>query len=92
MPASFAADFTTVRVDNVDDFGAVSKRLRYADDKTPIPISGYSWDGSVFATIPAENAGRPVEVFSTADYQPPSDDESDWYGMLDLAACGVLTG
>ena len=92
MPASFAADFTTVRVDNVDDFGAVSKRLRYADDKTPIPLSGYYWDGSVFATIPAENAGRPVEVFSTADYQPPSDDESDWYGMLDLAACGVLTG
>ncbi len=45
MPASFAADFTTVRVDNVDDFGGVSKRLRYADDKTPIPISGYSWDG-----------------------------------------------
>lgn len=92
MPASFAADFTTVRVDNVDEFGAVSKRLRYADDKTPIPISSYSWDGSVFATIPVENAGRPVEVFSTADYQPPSDDESDWYGMLDLAACGVLTG
>ncbi len=92
MPASFAADFTTVRVDNVDGFGGVSKRLRYADDKTPIPISGYYWDGSVFATIPAENAGRPVEVFSTADYQPPSDDESDWYGMLDLAACGVLTG
>lgn len=92
MPAAFAADFTTVRVDNVDEFGAVSKRLRYADDKTPIPISGYYWDGSVFATIPAENAGRPVEVFSTADYQPPSDDESDWYGMLDLAACGVLTG
>ena len=92
MPASFAADFTTVRVDNVDEYGAISKRLRYADDKTPIPLSGFSWDGSIFATIPAENANRPVEVFSTADYQPPSDDESDWYGMLDLAACGVLTG
>ena len=32
MPAAFAADFTTVRVDNVDEFAAVSKRLRYADD------------------------------------------------------------
>ena len=53
MPASFAADFTTVRVDNVDEYGAISKRLRYAVDKTPIPLSGFSWDGSVFATIPA---------------------------------------
>ena len=91
-PASMAVDFTTVRVDNVDEFGALSKRLRYADDKTPIPLSGYSWDGSVFATIPAANADRPVEVFSTSDYQPPSSDESDWYSVLDLAACGVLTG
>ena len=66
-PASMAVEFTTVRVDNVDEFGALSKRLRYADDKTPIPLSGYSWDGSVFATIPAANADRPVVVFSTSD-------------------------
>lgn len=91
MPGSFAADFTTVRVDNVDDFGALSKRLRYADDKTPIPLSSYSWDGSLFATIPAENADRPVEEFSIQDAIPSGLGETS-YDMLELAACGVLTG
>ena len=91
-PAALAAEFTTVRVDGVDDFGAAFKRLRYADDKTPIPLSMYSWDGSVFGTIPVENASRPVEVFRTDEYQPPSTDEEDMYGMRDLAAMGVLNG
>ena len=81
IPASFAADFTTVRVDNVDDFGALSKRLRYADDKTPIPLSSYSWDGSLFATIPAENADRPVEEFSIQDAIPSGLGETS-YDML----------
>lgn len=92
IPFSLAADFTAVRVDGVDDFGAVYKRLRYADDKTPIPLSGYSWDGSLFATIPAENAGRPVEEFDIQDFTSQYDGQNIPYAILELAACGVLDG
>ena len=66
-PVALAAAFTTVRVDGIEDFGVYYKRLRYADDQTPIPLSLCDWNGSLYATIPAENAGRPVEVFSVQE-------------------------
>jgi len=41
---------------------------RYADDKAPIPLSSY-YDGMVYATIPAENAHRPIEWFAAQELE-----------------------
>ena len=37
--------------------------VRYADTKEPIPLSGTYRDGYIFATVPAEDADRRLEVF-----------------------------
>ena len=91
-PVALAAAFTTVRVDGIEDFGVYYKRLRYADDQTPIPLSLCDWNGSLYATIPAENAGRPVEVFSVQEIIDQYADTDMPYVMLELLGCGVLTG
>ena len=90
MPFSLAADFTAVRVDGVEPVGALSKCLRFADDQTPIPLTIYSWDGCLFAIIPAESANRPVEIFDTQEYA--NQHATLPYAMVRLGACGVLTG
>lgn len=66
--------------------------LRYTDDKTPIPLSTY-WDGVVYGTVPAENAGRGVEVFFS-EKEKFNDDNGgyEFYVMGNLSAKGIITG
>lgn len=73
--------------------------MRYADDKTPIAMS-MPYDGRIWATIPAENAKRPLEYFVSEEMtftDEPSDEEySDdsyyFYIMGQLSARGVIAG
>ena len=38
--------------------------VRYADSKESVPLtSDYQWGGYIFATVPASDADRPLEVF-----------------------------
>ena len=37
--------------------------VRYADTGEPVALSSAYLDGYLFATVPAENADRPLEVF-----------------------------
>lgn len=66
---------------------------RYADDKTPIPLSSY-YDGNVFATIPVENKHRPIEWFVAQELEFTDDvnDEFEFYIMGQLSATGVIKG
>ena len=73
--------------------------MRYADDKTPIAMS-MPYDGRIWATIPAENAKRPLEYFVSEEMtftDEPSDEEySDdsyyFYIMGQLTRKGVIKG
>jgi ABC-type phosphate transport system substrate-binding protein len=73
--------------------------MRYADDKTPIALS-YVYDKHIFATIPAENAKRPLEYFiseETAFSDAPSEDEYsedsfNFYVMQILSARDIIKG
>ena len=66
---------------------------RYADDKTPIPLSVY-YSGYIYATIPAENASRKIEAF-IADKTEFSDyDETvyEFYNIAELSMVNVFEG
>ena len=73
--------------------------MRYADDKTPIAMS-MPYDGRIWATIPAENAKRPLEYFISEEMtftDEPSDDEYTdesyyFYIMKQLTGKGVIKG
>lgn len=73
--------------------------MRYADDKTPIAQS-MPYDKRVWATIPAENAGRPLEYFiseeKTFTDEPSGEEYTDesynFYIMEKLSAKGVIAG
>ena len=66
---------------------------RYADDKTPIPLSSY-FDGNVFATIPVENSNRPVEWFvaDELEFSDYNEEMFEFYIMSQLSATGVIKG
>jgi len=66
---------------------------RYADDKAPIPLSSY-YDGMVYATIPAENAHRPIEWFAAQELEFTDDtnNEFEFYIMGQLSATGIIKG
>ena len=111
LPAAYAEGeeeaFRTVYVDCPDaeklqreNYQAYSHLLlRYADDKTPIALS-MAHEDRVFATIPAENEGRPLEYFiseeKTFTDEPSDDIYSDesfyFYIMEQLSARGVIAG
>ncbi len=66
--------------------------MRYADDKTPIPLSGY-YDGYMHATIPEENADRPLEAFISEEKVFADDDQSfEIHMMKKLSARGIING
>ena len=73
--------------------------LRYADDKTPIPLSSV-YENRMFATIPAENSKRALEYFiadnMTFTDAPSSDEYSEdsfnFYIMEELSRSGVIKG
>lgn len=101
--------FTTVYVECPDAVKLFEKDwqvfshllLRYADDKTPIPLSAVYEDG-IFATIPAENSERPLEYFVAEDMsftdQPDENDDAyyessfNFYIMELLSGRGVIKG
>ncbi len=70
---------------------------RYADDKTPIAMSEYYGD-RVFATVPAENADRPIEAFvaeeKTFTDEPKEDSEKtfEFYLIKSLSMRGIFEG
>ena len=46
--------------------------VRYADTGEPVPLaSGYQRDGYLFATVPAADAGRPLEAFVGEEHHFP---------------------
>ena len=80
-----------------------SRRLavRYADTGEPVPLSSsLKWGEWIFATVPAEHAGRPLEVFLGEEHRFPDcityweDLElyAEYYGGGDLYLRGVVRG
>ncbi|MBR4720976.1 MAG: substrate-binding domain-containing protein [Clostridia bacterium] len=73
--------------------------MRYADDKTPIPLSTV-YDGYVYATIPAENEKRPLEYFVSEEMEFADEPDSSEYNedsfyfyiMAQLSEKGVIKG
>ena len=58
-----AATFTTVKIpfpDTIEDRNSWLTRARYKDSGEVIPLS-MSYNGSVYATVPIENADREIE-------------------------------
>ena len=68
--------------------------VRYADTQEPVALSSIYLDGCLFATVPAENADRPLEVFQGEE--PVWTDLDEQYlaaqGASDLNIRGVLYG
>ncbi len=67
--------------------------VRYADTGEPVPLSSNYYDGYLFATVPAEDADRPLEVFAGEPF--------DWtdllsfsepWGSNELQIRGILRG
>lgn len=61
--------YVTIRIqdpEDADELGWAKARYRaarYADTKEPVALSSDHWQGYVFATVPARDADRPLEVF-----------------------------
>lgn len=61
--------YVTIRVPDpadANDLGWAKARyraVRYADTKEPVALSSDHWQGYLFATVPAADAARPLEVF-----------------------------
>ena len=61
--------YVTIRIPDpadANDLGWAKARyraVRYADTKEPVALSSDHWMGYLFATVPAEDADRPLEVF-----------------------------
>ena len=74
--------------------------VRYADTKEPVPLTSDYQRGYLFATVPAEQAGRPLEVFQGEEHRFPdcvtvwNDTEyyQEYYGGGDLYLRGVVEG
>ena len=66
--------------------------LRYADDKTPIPLSAY-YNKYVYATIPRENKDRPLEVFISKGVEfTDKTDAFEFYIMDKASKRGIVMG
>ena len=69
-------DFVTVSIECPDAYDLQDNNyfdyshllMRYADDKTPIPLSAV-YDGYIYATVPSENAQRPLEYFVSEEME-----------------------
>ena len=61
--------YVTIRIPDpadANDLGWAKARyraVRYADTKEPVALSSDHWQGYLFATVPAADAARPLEVF-----------------------------
>ncbi|MDD6735189.1 MAG: substrate-binding domain-containing protein [Clostridiales bacterium] len=65
---------------------------RYADDKTPIPLSEY-YDETMYATVPTQYKDREIEWYVSEEL-PFNDntDDYEFYIMGKLSARGVISG
>ena len=58
--------YVTLRVAAADDAQLADREnlaVRYADTQEPVALSSFYLDGYLFATVPARDADRPLEVF-----------------------------
>lgn len=89
--------YITIRVPGEPDMALIDTfdlAVRYADTGEPVALSSAYLDGYLFATVPAENADRPLEVFRGDD--PVWTDLREQYlaanGSSDLQIRGVVRG
>lgn len=77
----------------VEDYQSYSHLLaRYADDKTPIPLSAY-YDGYMYATVPKENVDRKIETYISEEEDFSDDNEDyEYHIMKMLSARGIIKG
>ena len=89
--------YVTLRVAAADDAQLADREnlaVRYADTQEPVALSSFYLDGYLFATVPAEEADRPLEVFQGEE--PVWADLDEQYlaaqGAGDLYRRGVILG
>ncbi len=88
--------YVTIRVAAEDDLGWADSRylaVRYADTGEPVALSSEYLDGYLFATVPAADADRPLEVFAGEPFDwtdLPSFSEP--WGSNELQIRGILRG
>ena len=74
--------------------------LRYADTKTPVPLTSDYLAGYLFATLPVSEKDRPLEVFQGEEHRFPDcvvqwGDEQGYdspAGTSDLVLRGIIQG
>lgn len=74
--------------------------VRYADTKEAVPLTSDYQQGYLFATVPAEQAGRSLEVFEGEEHRFPDyitvwqDTEyyNEYYGAGELYIRGIVQG
>lgn len=90
-------DYVTIRVPAASDLQTADTFLlavRYADTLEPVALSSVYLDGFLFATVPAADADRPLEVFR-GDQPVWTDLEQSYLavqGADDLNIRGVILG
>ena len=95
-PYSSGKWFTTVKIpfpDTIEDRNSWLTRARYKDSGEVIPLS-MSYNGSVYATVPIENADREIEAFVPEEIQFTDNDDSDsnFHDIRMLSRVGVIKG
>ena len=99
-------NYVTIRLDysrDEDMDWSMLRRVgvRYADTKEPVPLSSdLAWGEELFATVPVEDADRPLEVFLGEEHQFPDcvevwQDHAYYYppgGTEELYLRGVVRG
>ena len=90
-------DYITIRVPvppSMQAEGTFQLAVRYADTREPVALSSIYLDGYLFATVPAAEADRPLEVFQGTE--PAWTDLAQPYlavqGSSDLYIRGVIFG
>ena len=79
--------------ETIEDRNSWRTYARFADDKTPIPLSAF-YDGYIHATIPAEDADREIEAFVPEDVEFADYDSAqyEFHEMGRAAQLGIIRG
>ena len=92
-------DYVTIRVDaSAGETLPYGERrclaVRYADTKEPVALTSEYLDGHLFATVPAAEANRPLEVFQGEEpvWTDLEQQYSSGQGADDLCIRGVIQG
>ena len=88
--------YVTIRVEAEEDLDWADSRylaVRYADTEEPVALSSEYQDGYLFATVPAEEADRPLEVFSGDGFDwTDLDYPTEPTGTNNLQIRGIIQG